>query len=238
MRPLLLLTMTLAAQAVPESLSWPTGTQVKYVAYVECYAKAATDVDNRAGSPEERMRAAKEMCHKEYDLALAEAVQDAGGPSAPASAVLTARASLDKADARVVQMLAPMPPATLEHLPIRGMAGNWSSGGGPLATSMYVHYTEQGSVAGSLKGSALPSAGLVSWEISTSHDGQTALKADFSDGHSELYHKIPSFPDEMDFINPSSTSVQRIDLRIEDDDLLIRCVQPGSGVQLHFKRRG
>lgn len=238
----MLFTILLAAQVTPESLSWPkesSATQAKYVAYVECYVKAATDRIKPAGSAQERMNEAKEVCRKEYDLALATIVQDAGGSSAPPSAAVNGRATLDKADARILEMLAPPPPAALEHLPIRGMTGNWSLGGGPLATPMYVHYTERGSLRGTLNtGSALPTADLLSWEISSDENGQTVLQANFFDGRSELYRKIPSFPDEMDFINPSSASVQRIDLRIEDDDLLIRCVQSGgNGVQLRFRRR-
>lgn len=238
---LLLLTMLLAAQAIPESLSWPkenNETQLKHVAYVECYAKAAIDRRNGEGSPEERMKEAKEICRKEYDLALAAAVKDAGGPSASPSAIVNARAALDKTDARILLMLAPPPPAKLEHLPIRGMTGNWSLGSGPVAAPMYVRYSERGSLEGTLNTrSALSTAGLLSWEISSDENGRTELQAKFSDGRSEIYQKIPSFPDEMDFINPSSASVQRIDLKIEDDDLLIRCVQSGgNGVQLRFRR--
>jgi len=236
---LLLLTILLAAQAIPGSLSWPSRTQVKQVAYVECYAQAVFEKRNGTGSVEARMKEAKELCRKEYDIALAAAVADAGGPSAPPSAAINARAALDSADARALEILAPPPPARLEHLPIRGIIGNWSLGGGPLATPMYVHYTDEGSLKGTLKaGSDLPTAGLLSWEISNDENGQTELRANFSGGRSELYRKIPSFPDEMDFIGPSSASVQRIDLKIENDDLVIRCVESGgSGVQLRFRRR-
>jgi hypothetical protein len=185
------------------------------------------------------MKEAKEACRKEYDRALAAALEDAGGRSAPPAAAVSARAALDKADARILEILAPQPPLALEQLPIRGMVGHWTLGRGPLATAMHVRYSEDGSLAGALDiTTGMPTANLKTWQISTDGHGKAVLHATFSDGHRAMYERIPSFPDEMDFINTGDPFVQRLDLKIEDDDLIIRCVQSGgNSAQLRFSRQ-
>ena len=64
------------------------------------------------------------------------------------------------------------------------------------------------------------------------------LHATFTDGRVVRFERIPSFPGEMHFINPADAAVQRIDLSMDDDDLLIRVTRTDTGQQLRFSRLG
>ncbi|WP_183955159.1 hypothetical protein [Sphingobium fontiphilum] len=185
---------------------------------------------------------AKAACQAEYDAALAAIINDADKNDERAPVVAHARARLDEADIRILEMLVPTPPTRLAQLPIRGMVGDWRLGGGALAVRMTVRYTDKPSIVGTLEPNdttitTLNASGLRSWEIVPNERGSAILQATFADGRATKYARIPSSAGEMDFINAADSLVQRYDILLEDGELLIRWVEKDMSGQLRFRRQ-
>lgn len=210
-------------------------TMRQYVDYVNCFARGVHDRRSNAGSPEAHMREAKAGCRTEYDSLVASMVRDSEGVSDATPTAARARAFLDEMDARAV--IGPPAPAALAQLPVERLVGNWRLGGGPLAVHMTVRFEGDGSLVGILDPPQEYRAdGLERWRIVGDGTRQAVLHASFGDGRVVRFDRIPSFPGEMHFINSADATVQRIDLAIEDSDLLIRLTQADTGEQLRFRR--
>ena len=138
-------------------------------------------------------------------------------------------------DARAV--VGPPAPAKLAQLPVSHLVGEWRLGGGAMAVVMTVHFTDDGSLVGTLDSDFEFAAGLRTWKVTSDGTKNALLHASFADKRLVQYNRIPSFPTEVDFINATNPNVQRFDLVIEDDDLLIRVVTPDGGTQLRFRRQ-
>ena len=106
-----------------------------------------------------------------------------------------------------------------------------------MAVEMTVQFSDDGYLVGTLKPSPVLPSGLQRWNVSSNGTKHAVLHAFFADMGPVEYHAIPSFPSEMDFINPADPKVQRIDLTIEDGDLLVRLVTPDTGEQYRFRRQ-
>jgi hypothetical protein len=211
-------------------------TKKRYEEYVRCFATAAYDRRQAAGSPEAHMREAKAACRREYDSFVAGVVKDLATSSDATSAAIRARAFLDEMDARAV--MGPPAPAKLAQLPVERLIGVWRMGGGPLAVDMNVRFADDGSLVGTLKSDfKLEADGLRSWKVTSDGTKQAVFHAAFADGRVVNYVRVPSFPGEMDFINSADPAIQRFDLLMEDNDLLIRWVTPEAGTQLRFRRQ-
>jgi hypothetical protein len=207
----------------------------QYEAYVNCFARGVFDRRSNAGSPEAHMREAKAACRTEYDGLVASMVRDSEGVSDATSATATARAFLDEMDARAV--IGPPAPAALAQLPVERLVGSWRLGRGPLAVHMTVRFEGDGSLVGILNPPREYTAnGLERWRIVGDGTRQAVLHASFDDGRVVRFDRIPSFPGEMNFVNSADASVQRIDLTMQDDDLLIRLTKTDTGEQLRFSR--
>lgn len=238
--------MILAAFLLAGSLSHPEPVDImggsysmetvrRYHSYVICFVRGAQDRRSDAGSPEANMQAAKAACRTQYDSFVAGVVKDSAGVSDAASAAAGARALLDAMDARVV--IGPPPPAQLAQLPVAAMVGAWRLGGGPLAVDMNIRFDADGSLVGTLTPPQDYTAeGLANWKIVSGGTNQAVLHASFAGRRVVRFERIPSFPREMDFINPADPAIQRFDLAIEDEDLLIHLVTKGGGQQLRFRR--
>lgn len=215
--------------------TYSVDTKERYEAYLLCFAKGAYDRRQSAGSPEAHMREAKAACRKEYDSFVASVVKDSEGSSDATSAAIKARSFLDAMDAGAI--IGPPAPAKLAHLPVERLVGAWAMGRGPLAVDMNVQFADDGSLVGILS-SGFESAvkELKSWKITSDGTKGAVFHATFADGRVVKYNSIPSFPGEMNFINPADPAIQRYDLTIHDNDVLFRLVTPDAGSQLRFRR--
>ena len=210
-------------------------TRRQYFAYANCFVRGALARRSNPGTPEAHMREAKAGCRTEYDGLVASIVRDLAGESDADSAAARARAALDEMDARAV--IGPPAPAALARLPVERLVGSWRLGRGPLAVRMSVRFETDGSLVGILNPAReFEANGLARWRIVGDGTRQAVLHATFLDGRVVRFERIPSFPGEMNFINPADASVQRIDLAIDDDVLQLRLTQPDSGAQLGFRR--
>lgn len=210
-------------------------TMRQYEAYVVCFARGVHDRRSDAGSPVAHMREAKAGCRTQYDSLVASMVRDLGGVLDAASAAARARAFLDEMDARAV--IGPPAPAALAQLPVERLTGSWRLGRGSLAVQMTVRFEGDGSLVGILNPPRDYSAnGLERWRVVSDGTRQAVLYASFGGGRVVRFERIPSFPGEMHFINPADSAVQRIDLVMDDDDLLIRVSKTDTGEQLRFSR--
>ncbi|MEO8373874.1 MAG: hypothetical protein ABI471_01525 [Sphingomonas bacterium] len=239
MVPAALLFAQLLAQPQPLDIfdaRYSVETKKQVERYMLCFVKGAYDRRRDTGSPEAHMKEAKAACRNEYDSAVAGVVKDLEGSSDASSAAIKARSFLDKMDAGAI--IGPPAPARLAQLPVEQLVGEWRNGnGGPLAIDMSVHFTDDGSLVGVLKpGSESVRDAFKSWKVTSDGTKQAVFEASFADGRLVKYNRIPSFPGEMDFTNPGDPSVQRFDLVLEDNELLIRWVTPDSGTQLRFHR--
>ena len=211
-------------------------TKSRFEAYLLCFARGAYDRRNDPRSPEARMQEAKAACRTEYDSFVAGVVADSEGLSDAATAEAGARALLDEMDARAAA-IGPAPPAALAQLPVAQLVGGWRMGNGPLAVQMNVRFADDGSLLAILSPAwEFTADGLQAWRVVGDGTEKAVLHASFGDGRVVRFEQIPSFPSEMNFINPADPSVQRIDLATQDDDLLIRLVTNGGGTQLRFRR--
>ena len=210
-------------------------TRRQYEAYIYCFAGGAYDRRSDTGSPEANMRAAKAACRTEYDRFVASVVRDSEGRADAVTAAAEARALLDEMDARAV--VGPPPPAQLAQLPVVRLVGTWRLGRGPLAVRMTVRFEDDGSLVGILNPPQQFTAnGLKDWRIVSNGTREAVLHATFENGRVVRFERIPSFPGEVNFINPADPAIQRFDLAMEDDELLIRVVSPDTGAQLRFHR--
>jgi hypothetical protein len=219
----------------PFSESYSTETKKHYEAYLICFAKGAYDRRLSPGSAEAHMREAKAACRKEYDAFVDGVVKDLKGSSDATTAAAKARSFLDEMDARAI--VGPPAPTKLAQLPVEQFIGSWRMGNGPLTVDMNVQSSDDGSMVGTLTPGPLSAGELKSWTVTSDGTKQAVLHATFVDLRSVEYHTIPSFPSEMDFINPADPKVQRIDLTVEDGNLLLRLVTRGGGAQLRFHRQ-
>lgn len=203
--------------------------------YANCFLRGAYERRSATGSPEAHMREAKAACRTEYERLLASMIRDSAGVSDAATTVDRARAFLDAMDPRAV--IDPPAPAALARLPVARLVGAWRLGRGPLSVQMIVRFDEDGSLVGRLSPPLEHTAnGLTDWRIVGDGTMQAVLHASFGNGRVVRYDRIPSFPGEMDFINSTDENVQRIDLAVEDQDLLIRLTKPDTGEALRFRR--
>ena len=233
------LLLSALAQGDPiDLLSGPYSIETKkhYEAYLICFAKGSYDRRLSPGSSEAHMREAKAACRKEYDAFVDRVVKDLKGSSDATTAAAKARAFLDEMDAAAI--VGPPAPAKLAQLPVEKFIGDWQMGNGPSAVDMNVQFSDDGSMVGTLTPGPLSVGDLKSWTVTSDGTKQAVLHATFVDLRSVEYHTIPSFPSEMDFINPADPKVQRIDLTVEGGNLLLRVVTPGGGAQLRFHRQG
>jgi len=208
----------------------------RYEAYVMCFARGAYDRRQDAGSPEAHMKAAQAVCGKEYDSFVESVVKDSESSSDAASAAVKARSLLDAMDARA--LIGPPAPTVLAQLPVERLTGDWRLGSGPLAIDMRVSFREDGSLFGILKSDFDKWAGgLNSWRVTSDGTKNATFHAYFAGKKEVRYDRIPSSPSEMNFINAADPSIQRFDLVMEDNDLLIRWVEPDGGGTLRFRRQ-
>lgn len=220
----------------PLSESYSIETKKHYEAYLVCFAKGAYDRRLSPGSAEAHMREAKAACSKEYGTFVDGVVKDLKGSSDATTAAAKARSFLDEMDARAI--VGPPAPAKLAQLPVAQFIGDWRMGNGPLAVDMRVQFSDDGSIVGTLTPGSFLAGGLKSWTVTSDGTKQAVLHATFVDLRSVEYHTIPSFPSEIDFVNPADPKVQRIDLTVEDGQLLLRLVTPGGGAQSRFSPSG
>lgn len=211
-------------------------TKERFEAYVLCFAKGAYDRRRAEGSSEAQMRETKAACRAEYDSFVAGVVKDSEGSSDAASATMNAHALLDRLDDPV--LFGPPPPANLAKLPVERLIGDWRLGGGPLAIDMKIQFADDGSLAAILKPDTETTArGLRGWKVTSDGTKEAVFLASFADGSVAKYQRVPSFPSEMNFINAAEVTIQRFDLAIENNDLILRMVTPDGGTQLRFRRQ-
>lgn len=205
----------------------------RYEAYITCFARGVDARRSNPASPEANMREAKAGCRADYDALVASMVTDAGGD--PAAAAARARAFLDEMDARAVA--GPPAPPALAQLPVERLVGSWRMGSGALAVRMIVRFESDGSIVGILSpAQSFTANGLERWRIVGDGTRQAVLHASFMDGRVVRFERIPSFPGELNFINPADPAVQRIDLSIDDQNLRISLTRPEVGEGLRFVR--
>jgi|GWRWMinimDraft_5_1066013.scaffolds.fasta_scaffold19728_2 hypothetical protein len=210
-------------------------TRERLDAYTQCFIKRAFDHHRVASSPEGQLKDAAAACRAEYDSFVASVVKDSESSSDAASASVNARAFLDRF--LTTAFSGPPPPANLAKLPVYGLIGEWRMGRGPLAIIMNIQFTDDGSLGAILKpDDAIAARGLRSWKVTSNGTEEAVFQASLSDGSVVKYHRIPSFPGEMNFINAAESTFQRFDLAIEGDDLILRMVTPDGGMGLRFRR--
>lgn len=208
----------------------------EFESYLVCFAKKTFELRTLPGSPTAHVRTAKAACRKEYDTVVELVAEDLKGTPQELSARSIARSALDRLDERAA--IGPPAPAKLAALPVDQYAGDWRLGGGVLSIDLRIDFTNGDAVSGRFtqKTPAFDVCGIRHWKITA--DGEAAVfEAHFVTGRTVQYKRIPSFPGEMDFLNPEEISLPRIDLQMEDGDLLFQCVKQSSGVQLRFKRK-
>lgn len=153
-----------------------------------------------------------------------------------ATATQIARSFLDRVDPRAIFI--PKAPLQLAKLPVGKLVGNWRLGNGPLAADLNVQFTVDAALAGTISSKFEDSAdGLRSWKIVSDGTESAVFHAAFADGRVARYQRIPSFPGEMTFVNASDLYIQRYDLAVEGDDLILSYVKPKVGAKLRFRRR-
>ncbi|MEW4468870.1 hypothetical protein AB1K62_13675 [Parasphingorhabdus sp. JC815] len=211
-------------------------TQTGMMAYTTCIATGVHERREQDSFSEKDAEDVKTACQNEYDSFVANVVKDLDGAIGVAAAKNLARSFLDKLDPRAA--FVPRTPANLTKLPVARLVGDWQNGRGVLATDMGVRFAVNGSIVGTISSKYEGTAdGLTSWKIVSDGTQDAAFYASYTDGRLVKYNLIPSFPSEMNFINASDIAIQRYDLAIEDNDLIISYVKPTGGVSLRFHRK-
>lgn len=210
-------------------------TQTGVMAYITCIGTGVHERKGQDSFTEIDAEDVKVACQKEYHSFVANVVKDLDGATSVADATNLARSYLDEFDPRAA--FVPQAPAKLAKLPVARLVGDWRNGRGAMAAEMGVRFAEDGSLVGTISSKfGFRAEGLTSWKIVSDGTKEAVFYASYTDGRVVKYNLIPSFPSEMNFINASDIAIQRYDLAIEDNDLVISYVKPTGGVRVRFRR--
>jgi len=121
---------------------------------------------------------------------------------------------------------------------LAALIGEWQAGDGVLAHRLDVARNPEGEIVGRLQSAIDEPNRVRSWTISAVA-GELVLDLSFQDGRSVRYTTIPSFANELDFINLAERGIQRVSIvRDDDGDLLLRYFEADqSAGQIRFQRR-